>query len=66
MAIRLAIKGIESEPQGAIFYLHGNIPEDCFSYKESMLLAIFMGTALVNGRLSNLSIEELIKILVDG
>jgi hypothetical protein len=39
--------------------MHSNIPEDCFYYKEVMLISIFIGVSLINNTLQKQSINQL-------
>lgn len=65
-AIRLAIKPLTTEPQGGIFYIHCNIPEDCFSYRQNLLSSIFLGVSLINGLLNDASTEEIITTMSEA
>ena len=61
IAVRAATEGRDAkELQGGIFYLHSNIPEDFFSYKEILLISLFLGVAQVNGTIKGLTVAELI------
>ena len=60
-AIKAGSEGVKkSDLKGGIFYLHSNIAENCFNYREIMLISIFLGISLINNNLQNLSIEALI------
>lgn len=57
-----ANEGLTNEQiYGGIFYLHCNIPEDSFYYKEIMMISLFLGVGLINGNLSNFNIKEIVK-----
>lgn len=61
-AIRAAVEGKEKDQlSGGIFYVHSNIPEDFFSYKEIMLISIYLGVAQLNKTIMGLTVEELIQ-----
>lgn len=61
-AIRAAVEGKEKDQlSGGIFYVHSNIPEDFFSYKEIMLISIYLGVAQLNKTIMGLTVEQLIQ-----
>lgn len=61
-AIRAAVEGKEKDQlSGGIFYVHSNIPEDFFSYKEILLISIYLGVAQLNKTIMGLTVEELIQ-----
>lgn len=48
------------ETFGGIMYVHSNIPENCFYYKETFLLAFYVSVMTINNNLQNFSKEELV------
>lgn len=61
-AIRAAVEGKDKDQlSGGIFYVHSNIPEDFFSYKEIMLISIYLGVAQLNKTIMGLTVEQLIQ-----
>lgn len=51
-AIQAANEGIcEADLRGGIIYLHSNIIENCFNYREVMLTSVFLAMSQVNGTL---------------
>lgn len=64
-AIEAATEGLASKDiHGAIIYLHCNIPENEFNYKEILYISVFMGVSLVNGTLKDMTLEGLLQKLV--
>jgi hypothetical protein len=61
VAIETAIEDVPSEfLRGAILYLHSNIPEDFFHYRQVLLISIFLGVSLINNSLLGLPVEAII------
>lgn len=61
-AIRAAVEGKDKDQlSGGIFYVHSNIPEDFFSYKEILLISIYLGVAQLNKTIMGLTVEQLIQ-----
>lgn len=48
-----------SKVHGGIFYLHSNLPNDCFSEKESWMSAFFFALLHINAMLSEYSAIEI-------
>ena len=62
IAIRAAVEGKDKDQLcGGIFYVHSNIPEDFFSYKEILLISIYLGVSQLNKTIAGLTIEQLIQ-----
>jgi hypothetical protein len=61
VAIKAATSGRAThELFGGIFYVHSNIPEDFFNYKEILLISLFLGVAHANRTIEGLSVGNLI------
>ena len=45
-------------------YIHSNIPEESFNYKEALLSSVYFGVSLINGRLAKAPTDKLIKNMV--
>lgn len=57
MAIRAATEGLKADDLiGGIFYLHSNIVESYFRYKEALLISIFIGVSVINNTLKGLTV----------
>lgn len=57
MAIRAATEGLKADELiGGIFYLHSNIVESYFRYKEALLISIFIGVSVINNTLKGLTV----------
>ena len=66
MAIRAATEGRQKDQlHGGIFYLHSNIPEDFFNYKEILLISLFLGVANLNDTLQGLTAKELVQKMAE-
>jgi hypothetical protein len=62
MAIRAATEGVKAEElMGGIFYLHSNIVESYFRYKEAFLISIFIGASVINNTLKNQTVEQMLQ-----
>ena len=49
--IKNSIQGMkETELFGGIFYIHANIPEERFCYNQLLLMGIYLGMLVINGR----------------
>lgn len=46
---------------GGILYLHSNIPEKFFHYKKIMMIGFFLGLMIVNDKISEYTVPELIR-----
>lgn len=61
-----AVRRIPERPLfGGIMYLHANIPENFFKYKQAMLISLYLGILLLNSELENVSVSEMIRTLVE-
>lgn len=41
-------------------YVHANIPEGFYNYKNSLLIAMFLGSLVMNGTLESYTVGEII------
>jgi hypothetical protein len=41
-------------------YVHSNIPDNCFFYKETYLLAFYISVMTINDNLKNFTKEQLV------
>lgn len=58
---KTGIKDIDpSALSGGIIYVHANIPEGFFNYKNSFLTALFLSALVINGNLEKYTVAELI------
>jgi len=45
----------QNELFGGIFYIHSNIPEERFCYNQLLLMGIYLGMLIINGRVGKVS-----------
>ena len=56
-----AIKDLSlGQLNGGIMYLHSNIPEKFFHYKKIMLIGLFLGLMVINDKIKEYSVGEII------
>lgn len=59
--IQEATRNLKGEDTfGGIMYIHSNIPDNCFHYKETFLLAFYVSVMTINNNLKNFTKEELV------
>lgn len=45
---------------GGIFYMHANIPEGSFNYKQSFFIGLYLSVMAINDNFENKTIDQMI------